>query len=60
MKNKIFKITVLVGIIGNISVGLSFIATGNIPMALAHLSSGIIFMPIYWDLKQDNNDTTGI
>lgn len=60
MKNKIFKITVLVGIIGNISVGLSFIATGNIPMALAHLSSGIIFMPIYWDLKQDNNDATGI
>jgi hypothetical protein len=60
MKNKIFKITVLVGIIGNISVGLSFLVTGNIPMGMAHLSSGIIFMPIYLDLKQDNNDTTGI
>ena len=60
MKNKIFKITVLVGIIGNISVGLSFLVTGNIPMGMAHLSSGIIFMPIYWDLKQDNDDSTGI
>ena len=56
MKSKIFKAVVLIGIIGNISVGLSFLVTGNIPMGMAHLSSGIIFMPIYWDLKQDNNE----
>lgn len=54
MKNKMFKAVVLIGIIGNISVGLSFIVTGNIPMGVAHLSSGVIFMPLYWDLKQDN------
>ena len=60
MKNKIFKAIVLIGIIGNISVGLSFIVTGNIPMAITHISSGIIFMPLYWELKQDNNDPTGI
>ena len=56
MKNKIFKAVVFIGIIGNISVGLSFLVTGNIPMGMAHLSSGIIFMPIYWDLKQDSNE----
>jgi hypothetical protein len=62
MKNKIFKAVVLIGIIGNIGVGLSFLLTGSISMGIVHLASGIIFMPMYLDseLYNGNDDTTGI
>ena len=51
MKNKIFKITVLTGIIGNIVVGISYFISNNYASAIIHIASGIIFIPMYLDSK---------
>ncbi len=51
MKNKIFKMTVLIGIIGNIVVGISYFISNNYASAIIHIASGVIFIPMYLDSK---------
>jgi len=51
MKNKIFKTTVLIGIIGNILVGISYFVINNYASAIIHIASGIIFIPMYLESK---------
>ena len=49
-KNKIFKSIVLIGVIGNILVGISYLCvTGSYWMAVAHISAGVIFIPLFFD-----------
>ena len=51
MQNKIFKTTVLIGIIGNILVGISYLVINNYASAIIHIASGIIFIPMYLESK---------
>jgi hypothetical protein len=53
MKNKIYKATVLVGILGNVGVGISYIVTGVLTLATMHIASGLVFIPMYLELKND-------
>ena len=56
-KNKTFKLIVLIGIIGNILVGISYLfTTGNYWMAVTHIASGIIFIPLFFDDDKDEDD----
>ena len=56
-KNKTFKLIVLIGIIGNILVGISYLfTTGNYRMAVTHIAAGIIFVPLFFDDDKDEND----
>ena len=49
-KNKTFKLIVLIGIIGNILVGISYLfTTGSYWMAVTHIAAGIIFIPLFFD-----------
>jgi hypothetical protein len=58
MKNKIFRALVLIGILGNVGVGISYLVTGVWSIAIMHIGFGIINAPIYFESK--NDDTTGI
>ena len=58
MKNKIFRAFVLLTIVGNVGVGISYIVTGALALATMHITCGVIFIPMYLELK--NDDTTGI
>ena len=56
-KNKTFKLIVLIGIIGNILVGVSYLfTTGSYWMAVTHIAAGIIFVPLFFDGDKDEND----
>ena len=54
MKNKIYKATVLVGILGNVGVGISYIVTGVLTLATMHIVCGLVFIPMYLELKNDD------
>jgi hypothetical protein len=58
MKNKIYKATVLVGILGNVGVGISYLVTGVLTLATMHIACGLVFIPMYLELK--NDDKKGI
>ena len=53
MKNKIFKAFVLIGILGNVGVGISYIVTGALALVTMHIACGVIFIPMYLELKND-------
>ena len=53
MKNKIFRAFVLIGILGNVGVGISYIVTGALALATMHIACGVIFVPMYLELKND-------
>ncbi len=58
MKSKIFRAFMLIGILGNVGVGISYLITGGWSIAIMHIGCGLIFTPMYLELK--NDDTTGI
>ena len=58
MKNKIFRAFVLLTIVGNVGVGISYLVTGVLTLAIMHIACGLVFIPMYLELK--NDDTTGI
>jgi hypothetical protein len=51
MQNKKFRIIALIGIIGNILVGISYLVINNYASAIIHIASGIIFIPMYLESK---------
>jgi hypothetical protein len=51
MRHKTFKIVALIGIIGNILIGISYFIVNNYASAIIHVASGIIFIPMYLDSK---------
>jgi len=53
MKNKIFRAFVLIGILGNVGVGISYIVTGVLTLATMHITCGLVFIPMYLELKND-------
>jgi len=53
MKNKIFKTFVLIGILGNVGVGISYLVTGVLTLAIMHIACGLVFIPMYLELKND-------
>ena len=53
MKNKIFKTFVLIGILGNVGVGISYIVIGVWSLAIMHIVCGLTFIPMYLELKND-------
>ena len=52
MQNKKFRIIVLIGIIGNIGVGIAYLLQKHWSQAIIHIASGIIFIPMYLDSKE--------
>jgi len=52
MSNKTFKIMALIGIIGNIGVGLVYLIQQHWAQAAIHVSSGVIFIPMYINSKE--------
>jgi hypothetical protein len=52
MQNKKFRIIALIGIIGNIAVGISYLLQKQWVQAAIHISSGIIFIPMYLDSRE--------
>ena len=53
MKNKTYKAFVLIGILGNVGVGISYIITGVLTLATMHIACGLVFIPMYLELKND-------
>jgi len=53
MKNKIFRAFMLIGILGNVGVGISYIVTGALELATMHITCGLVFIPMYLELKND-------
>jgi hypothetical protein len=51
MKNKIFRAFVLIGILGNVGVGVSYLVTGVWGLAIMHIACGLIFTPMYLESK---------
>ena len=51
MQNKKFRIIALIGIIGNIGVGIAYLLQKHWSQAIIHIASGIIFIPMYLDSK---------
>ena len=51
MQHKRFKIIALIGIIGNIGVGIAYLLQKHWSQAIIHIASGIIFIPMYLDSK---------
>jgi len=52
MQHKRFKIIALIGIIGNIAVGIGYLLQKQWTQAAIHVSTGIIFIPMYLDSKE--------
>jgi len=55
MKNKIFRAFVLIGILGNVGVGISYIVTGVLTLATMHIACGLVFIPVYFESKNDGS-----
>jgi len=53
MKNKTYKAFVLIGILGNVGVGISYIIAGVLTLATMHIACGLVFIPMYLELKND-------
>lgn len=48
-KQKIFKAMLLIGIVGNIAVGVTYLAVNNWVVGVPHVASGFIFIPVFLD-----------
>ena len=55
MKNKIFRAFMLIGILGNVGVGISYIVTGVWSIAIMHIACGLVFIPVYFESKNDGS-----
>jgi hypothetical protein len=51
MKNKTYKAFVLIGILGNVGVGISYLVTGVLSLATMHIACGLVFIPMYLESK---------
>ena len=53
MKNKIFRALMVIGILGNVGGGISYLITGGWSIAIMHIGCGLIFTPVYLELKNN-------
>ncbi len=51
-KQKIFKAVLFIGIVGNIAVGVTYLAVNNWVVGVPHIASGFIFIPVFFDVKE--------
>jgi hypothetical protein len=51
-KQKIFKAVLFIGIVGNIAVGVTYLAVSNWIVGVPHVASGLIFIPVFLDSKE--------
>jgi hypothetical protein len=56
MKNKIFRAFVLIGVLGNVGVGISYLVTGVWSIAIMHIAFGIATAPVYFESKNDDKN----
>lgn len=45
----------LIGILGNVGVGISYIVTGVWSIAIMHIAFGIATAPVYFESKNDGS-----
>lgn len=46
-----FRVFTLIGIVGNIGVGISYLITNNWPSGIIHILGGCAIIPMFFDSK---------
>jgi hypothetical protein len=52
IRNRWFRLVTLIGIVGNIGVGISYLLTNNWPNGLIHIMGGVVIIPMFIDSKE--------
>jgi hypothetical protein len=52
VKNRWFRVITLIGIVGNIGVGISYLLTNNWLNGIIHIFGGFVIIPMFIDSKE--------
>jgi hypothetical protein len=52
VKNRWFRVITLIGIVGNIGVGISYLLTNNWLNGIIHIFGGCVIIPMFIDSKE--------